>query len=80
MKDGDRVEVRVIGKRVGPGQIVSVGNTVYVLVERPHGGPYLLGAPRSWFTLARPGNWCLDMPATTLCEFMPPEGSIVAAA
>jgi hypothetical protein len=64
-----------MARLLGRGQIVEVSDeTVYVVVHRPHGGPYRFGAPPNWFEAAGEKQWRLNMPATTRSEFMRPEG------
>lgn len=70
VKNGDHVDVTVIGKEVGPGRIVDADNDpVTVIVERPEGGPYLFRASRTYFQAAGPDRWQIDMPAPTLRVF-----------
>jgi hypothetical protein len=75
LHEGDHVVVTVNGEEVGPGRIVeaAAGVRVFVVVERPRGGPYRFGAPRTWFEAAGPGQWRLHMPSPTRGEFILPE-------
>ncbi len=71
MQVGDHVAVTVNGEEVGPGKIVeAVGDPVYVIVERPRGGPYRFGASRTFFEAAGPRQWLIDMPSPTRSEFI----------
>lgn len=74
LHEGDHVVVTVNGEEVGPGRIVDAdGDRVFVVVERPRGGPYRFGATRTWFEAAGPRQWRLDMPSPTRGEFILPE-------
>jgi hypothetical protein len=73
MQVGDDVDVTVNGEEVGPGRIVEAGgDPVYVIVERPRGGPYRFGASRTFFKATGPEQWCIDMPSPTRSEFILP--------
>ena len=73
MRNGDCVDVTVIGREVGPGRVADAGDPVTVIVERPHAGLYQFRASRTFFVVASPGRWRIDMPGPTLREFLPAE-------
>ena len=72
MKNGNYVDVSVIGRQVGPGRIVdATSDPVKVIVRRPIGDDYGFGASRSFFEAAGPGRWRINMPGPTLRCFFP---------
>ena len=73
MDVGDHVDVTVIGRKVGPGEVLDARDPIAVRVLRPLGDHYLFRAPRSFFRLVKHGRWRIDMPSPTLNIFLPVE-------
>jgi hypothetical protein len=82
-KIGDHVDVYIsTGETVGPGKITEIvsGNdpmvsvtgvpTVWVIVERPRGGPYEFRSSQSNFRQAGPDTWKIYMPTNTRSHFL----------
>jgi hypothetical protein len=72
MLNGDHVDMTVIDRPVGSGRIVGATvDPAKVIVRRPSAATIInFGASRSFLKALGPGRWQINMPASTLREFL----------